>query len=125
MIEEEILELTERLLESVASQDWHTYVSLCEPELTAFEPEARGHLVEGLEFHRFYFGREPQENINTTLSSPHVRMLGEDAALIMYVRLVQVSAGTHSETHCFEETRVWQKIEGQWKHVHFHRSKAC
>ena len=22
-----------------------------------------------------------------------------------------------------EETRVWEKINGDWKHVHFHRSK--
>jgi calcium/calmodulin-dependent protein kinase (CaM kinase) II len=21
-----------------------------------------------------------------------------------------------------EETRVWQRIDGAWKHVHFHRS---
>ena len=26
-----------------------------DPHLTAFEPEARGNLVEGLEFHKFYF----------------------------------------------------------------------
>jgi hypothetical protein len=26
-----------------------------DPNLTAFEPEALGNLVEGLEFHRFYF----------------------------------------------------------------------
>ena len=28
---------------------------LCDPHLTAFEPEAIGNLVEGLEFHKFYF----------------------------------------------------------------------
>ena len=28
---------------------------LADPHITAFEPEARGHLVEGLEFHKFYF----------------------------------------------------------------------
>jgi calcium/calmodulin-dependent protein kinase (CaM kinase) II len=28
---------------------------LCDPHLTAFEPEALGNLVEGLEFHKFYF----------------------------------------------------------------------
>ena len=24
-----------------------------------------------------------------------------------------------------EETRIWQKIGGQWKHVHFHRSASA
>lgn len=28
---------------------------LVDPHLTALEPEARGNLVEGLEFHKFYF----------------------------------------------------------------------
>ena len=28
---------------------------MCDPALTCFEPEARGHLVEGMEFHKFYF----------------------------------------------------------------------
>ena len=28
---------------------------MCDPSVTAFEPEALGNLVEGLDFHRFYF----------------------------------------------------------------------
>lgn len=28
---------------------------LCDKNLTCFEPEAKSHLVEGLEFHKFYF----------------------------------------------------------------------
>lgn len=28
---------------------------ICDPGLTSFEPEALGNLVEGTEFHRFYF----------------------------------------------------------------------
>lgn len=34
---------------------------ICDPGLTSFEPEALGNLVEGTDFHRFYFenGRAP------------------------------------------------------------------
>lgn len=28
---------------------------ICDPGLTSFEPEALGNLVEGHDFHRFYF----------------------------------------------------------------------
>lgn len=31
------------------------YRKICDPHLTAFEPEALGNLVEGMDFHKFYF----------------------------------------------------------------------
>ena len=57
------------------------------------------------------------------MASPHVRMLGSDAAVICYVRLTQsLDAAGAPQTSKFEETRIWQKVGGAWKHVHFHRS---
>mgnify|MGYP006096165145 CR=1 FL=1 len=50
--EQELLGLSQQLLNSIVSADWPTYESLCDPSLTAFEPEALGHRVEGLAFHR-------------------------------------------------------------------------
>ena len=48
-----------------------------------------------------------------------------DAAVVSYVRLVQHLDGSGSAvTSRYEETRVWQKIGGAWKHVHFHRSAS-
>jgi calcium/calmodulin-dependent protein kinase (CaM kinase) II len=50
-------------------------------------------------------------------------MLGDDAAVISYVRLVQkLDAHGVPVTVTTEETRVWQRKDGRWKHVHFHRS---
>ena len=54
-LRDELLDLTQRLLDSIAGGDWETYVSLCDPALTCFEPETMGHIVEGLDFHKFYF----------------------------------------------------------------------
>lgn len=31
------------------------FSKICDPGLTSFEPEALGNLVEGMDFHRFYF----------------------------------------------------------------------
>ncbi|MEX2113563.1 MAG: DUF4440 domain-containing protein [Pirellulales bacterium] len=123
--EAELLELTQQLLDSVAESDWKTYETLCDPSLSAFEPEGRGHLIEGMDFHRYYFDLGPGDSPrNTTISSPHVRLLG-DVAVVSYVRLIQWigEAGTQV-TSSFEETRVWQRQHGAWRHVHFHRSRA-
>jgi ketosteroid isomerase-like protein len=120
---EELLALSRRLLESIAAADWETYATLCDPSLSAFEPESQGHLVEGIEFHRFYFnlGASPGP-CNITLVAPHVRVMG-DAAVVSYVRLTQRcdAGGTPAVSRC-EETRVWQRSGGRWRHVHFHRS---
>ncbi|HBE72000.1 MAG TPA: DUF4440 domain-containing protein [Planctomycetaceae bacterium] len=136
---EELLNLTQRLLDAIASRDWETYVELCDESLTCFEPEARGSLVEGLDFHRFYLAPDsyrneiseqdpatgPVENassMQTTIASPHVRIMG-DSAVVCYKRLIQVeNASQPWETHVWEETRIWQKQAGKWQHVHFHRS---
>jgi calcium/calmodulin-dependent protein kinase (CaM kinase) II len=87
--EEQIIDLTRQLLDTISRGDWETYQTLCDPTLTAFEPEARGQLVAGLDFHRFYFelGSGSSKRANT-ICSPYVRLLGDDAAVISYVRLV-------------------------------------
>src|SRR5690242_5801523 len=86
---QELLELTQRLLDSIAAADWATYEELCDSGLTAFEPEARGQLVEGMAFHRFYFnlGAAPGHR-QTTMCAPRVRLMG-DVAVVTYVRLNQ------------------------------------
>jgi calcium/calmodulin-dependent protein kinase (CaM kinase) II len=121
---EELIQLTERLLQSIENGDWKTYSRLCDPTITAFEPEACGQLVEGMDFHRFYFDLTnedvPQQ---TTLVQPHVRMLGEDVGIVCYNRLIQtVDSNGQPVSVCTEETRVWQLQDGEWQHVHFHRS---
>ena len=119
-----LIELTQRLLDSIAAGDWETYERLCDPTLSAFEPEARWQLVEGMEFHRFYFELErSQSPVNTTIASPHVRLLGEAAAVVSYVRLIQqLDEQGRPRTTAFEETRVWRRDPDGWRHVHFHRS---
>jgi ketosteroid isomerase-like protein len=119
----ELLQLNQRLLDSIAKADWATYEQLCDPALTAFEPEALGQLVEGLAFHRFYFNLgAAQRQQNVTMCSPHVRVMG-DVAVVCYLRLNQkVGVDGAPFTTGSEETRIWQKQAGRWRHVHFHRS---
>ena len=46
--QEELLNLTEELIIAIGSHDWERYIELCDPTISAFEPEAVGHLVYGL-----------------------------------------------------------------------------
>ncbi|HLJ93238.1 MAG TPA: DUF4440 domain-containing protein [Gemmataceae bacterium] len=122
-LEDQLLRLNQRLLESIANADWTTYQELCDPSMTAFEPEALGQLVEGMEFHRFYFNLgSATRSHSTTLCAPKVRMMG-DVAIIAYVRLNQrIGTDGLPVTIGFEETRIWQRQGSHWKHIHFHRS---
>lgn len=123
-LKQEILDLNQQLLDAIAAADWETYAQLCDPQMTSFEPEARGHIVEGLEFHRFYFEQGGHMGAHhSSILEPRVRLLGEAAALVTYVRLVQrTTADGETPTTLFEETRLWQRVEGRWRHVHFHRT---
>jgi hypothetical protein len=119
----ELLALNRRLLESIAAGDWTTYENLCDPSLTCFEPEARGQWVEGMDFHHFYFKLGQSKGpLNITVSAPHVRLMG-DVAVISFIRLVQrLDSSGSPVTVRSEETRIWQRQDGKWRHVHFHRT---
>jgi calcium/calmodulin-dependent protein kinase (CaM kinase) II len=122
---EEILALlNKQLLDAIDNGDLEAYREFCDHSLTAFEPEALGNLVEGLDFHETYFGSPTSGKRKSSVRTPHIRVLG-DTAVLAYVRLVQstTSDGQHSTT-AFEETRIWHKIEGSWKNIHFHRSNV-
>ncbi|XP_070545096.1 calcium/calmodulin-dependent protein kinase type II subunit delta-like isoform X21 [Ptychodera flava] len=125
---QEIIKMTESLLDAITNGDYEAYTKICDPHLTCFEPEAMGNLVEGMEFHRFYFENVLSKNNrarNTTILNPHVHLLGEDAASIAYVRLTQFIDRTGCPvTTQSEETRVWLKKDAKWQNVHFHRSGA-
>ena len=126
MSETEILELTHRLLESVRTADWDAYVALSDPSLTCFEPETKGKLEKGLAFHRPFFKTGGHMSGHTNrIVDPKVRMLGEEGAVVSYVREVeQKDPSGHVVKQRFVETRVWRKTQAGWRHVHFHRSSA-
>uniref|UniRef100_A0A8C3ILW2 calcium/calmodulin-dependent protein kinase n=2 Tax=Testudinoidea TaxID=8486 RepID=A0A8C3ILW2_CHRPI len=123
---QEIIKVTEQLIEAINNGDFEAYTKICDPGLTSFEPEALGNLVEGMDFHRFYFenalskGNKP---IHTIILNPHVHLVGDDAACIAYIRLTQYMDGSGMpKTMQSEETRVWHRRDGKWQNVHFHCS---
>ncbi|XP_067375857.1 calcium/calmodulin-dependent protein kinase (CaM kinase) II beta 1 isoform X9 [Channa argus] len=125
---QEIIKITEQLIEAINNGDFEAYAKICDPGLTSFEPEALGNLVEGMDFHRFYFENLLAKNskpIHTTILNPHVHLIGEDAACIAYIRLTQFVDGQgRPRSSQSEETRVWHRRESKWQNIHFHCSGA-
>uniref|UniRef100_H2N045 calcium/calmodulin-dependent protein kinase n=1 Tax=Oryzias latipes TaxID=8090 RepID=H2N045_ORYLA len=123
---QEIIKVTEQLIEAINNGDFEAYTKICDPGLTSFEPEALGNLVEGTDFHRFYFENAPpkgKQPIHTILLNPHVHLIGDDAACIAYIRLTQyIDGGGLPRTTQSEETRIWHRRDSKWQNIHFHRS---
>ncbi|XP_069379099.1 calcium/calmodulin-dependent protein kinase (CaM kinase) II beta 1 isoform X20 [Paralichthys olivaceus] len=125
---QEIIKITEQLIEAINNGDFEAYAKICDHGLTSFEPEALGNLVEGMDFHRFYFENLLAKNskpIHTTILNPHVHLIGEDAACIAYIRLTQyVDSQGRPRSSQSEETRVWHRRDSKWQNIHFHCSGA-
>lgn len=147
---QDVIDVNQKLLNSIASGDYETYSDLTASDLTAIEPESKGYPVHGLPFHKYYFDlyshskmteREGTKSIIPaviTMSNPHVRWLGGGccsdgcgegtAAVITYVRLDQTMNECDIEgcggptTKTVSETRVWENRDGKLVNVHFHKS---
>uniref|UniRef100_A0A915DEK7 Calcium/calmodulin-dependent protein kinase II association-domain domain-containing protein n=1 Tax=Ditylenchus dipsaci TaxID=166011 RepID=A0A915DEK7_9BILA len=135
---QEIVRVTQQLLDAISCKDFDAYARLCDPSMTCFEPETLGNLIEGMDFHKFYFDHggggaavantaahlRKQHQIHTTLLNPNVHLMGEEGACIAYVRLTQYcDRFGDARTRQAQETRVWQKRNGRgWVCVHVHRS---
>ncbi|NWH99994.1 KCC2D kinase, partial [Tichodroma muraria] len=133
---QEIIKVTEQLIEAINNGDFEAYTKICDPGLTSFEPEALGNLVEGMDFHRFYF-ENGKYSLFISKSSSGVLFFSEFCYRCFSVCFC--SAHLHIMGHLrgqrrymdgsgmpktmqSEETRVWHRRDGKWQNVHFHRS---
>ncbi len=128
---EEVINMNQKLLNSIASGDYKTYSDLCAEDFTCVEPESSGMLIKGLDFHKYYFDLASTSSQDKTfsgfhqihMSNPHVRILGDTAAVITYVRVDQVLNTTSIPvTKTTSETRIWEQRNGRLVHIHFHKS---
>mmetsp|Transcript_30628 Transcript_30628/g.45324 ORF Transcript_30628/g.45324 Transcript_30628/m.45324 type:complete len:143 (-) Transcript_30628:312-740(-) len=130
-----LLEANQKMLNSIVSTDYDVYKSLCSEDITCFEPESKYMLAHGRNFHKYYFDlaeyetkkkeeEEPLPATVVTMSSPHIRWIGNDAAVLSYVRLDQKYRNGVPETVTSSETRIWERqADGEnWICVHFHKS---
>jgi calcium/calmodulin-dependent protein kinase (CaM kinase) II len=119
----EVLEANMKLLNAINNQNWAVYQELCSVDLTCFEPEAQEHQITGLEFHKFFFPASPIESESVvSMASPHLRFVGDyTACMVTYTKMVQSNPKNFKVT-TYQESRLWQLINGKWLNVHFHKS---
>ncbi|KAG9509004.1 Calcium/calmodulin-dependent protein kinase type II alpha chain, partial [Fragariocoptes setiger] len=126
----EIIKLTEQMLECLNGGEFETYMNFCDPQMTSFEPESLGNLIENMEFRRLFFEKQRCADGGVTTSggsimlNPRVYVISDDAASIAYVRLTRCidKATGKVQTQQFEETRIWHRKDNKWTCVHLHRS---
>lgn len=126
--EEFIIDLTKKLLKSIDSRDWETYVSLTDENLSCIEPETSNKIVMGLDFHKFFFETSEfssKTTFTSMINNPHVKIFG-NTALIVYIRelVIHDSLGDKPLTREIAESRIWDfnQKTNSWKMVHFHKS---
>jgi len=126
--EDIIIDLTQKLLKSIDTHNWETYVSLTSENISCIEAESSNRIVIGMDFHKFFF-EKTELCLNTTFTSiiidPHVKIFG-NTALIAYIRklVIHDSLAGSIKTIELAETRVWnfEEESNSWKMVHFHKS---
>ena len=83
---------------------------LCDPQMTSIEPETFGNVIEGMEFHRFYFENQNHKNKSASKSimlKPYVNMLGPDAAVICYTRFLVVPLSSFRINPTLPRRELW------------------
>merc|ERR1712142_808062 len=126
---DDVITVTETLIDAIGRGDYDTWKRMTSHDLTAFEPESQGCLVEGREFHKYYFdlgvNEKTKASLRVNLIAPRVHLLGPDAGAIGYALLTQFidpKSGLPQSRQC-EESRVWRRDrDGLWRCVHIHRS---
>lgn len=129
MHHDQLLRVTTQLLASIDARDLETYRALTAPDLTSFEPEAKGHRIDGLPFHEFFLSRplRPGSSARSEILNFHARTLGPNSAVACYTRITQKhdgDSGAFRLSHA-NETRVFTRASesAPWRQSHFHRSE--
>jgi calcium/calmodulin-dependent protein kinase (CaM kinase) II len=110
------------LLHAIRSGDNDFYKKHVSADLTCFEPESQGHIVDGLPFHEFFMTNFKNEDpYHLELIRPTIRVYGDTGYTAYTMVILKKTEGKAVMTKV-NETRIWNKQDGIWCMVHFHRS---
>jgi len=127
-VEDELLSLTKELLTRIyvdPSADF--YKDHVAEDLTCYEGLPTR--LDGIEYHLKALdalaesaGQSGTRHIE--LLNPKVQVYGDVGIVTATVQFTQFR-NQDTETRLLNETRVWAKIDGDWKLVHFHKSPVA
>lgn len=120
--EEEVKEILMKLLHAIRDGDATTYKELASEDLSCFEPETHGHNVNGLDFHLFFMEHSmTKDPYHLEIVNPIIRIYGDTGYTAYTLIQNKLKDGDYVITQV-NETRIFNKENGNWKMVHFHRS---
>ncbi|OLS26090.1 MAG: hypothetical protein HeimC3_10630 [Candidatus Heimdallarchaeota archaeon LC_3] len=120
----EVKEVLMKILHGIQLRDNDTYKTYVKEDLTCFEPESQGFQIDGLDFHLFFGKVIPKpESYHLEIVRPTIRVFS-DTAYASYTLLVSKKQGVDVKISSANETRIFQKEDGIWKMIHFHRSNT-
>lgn len=122
--EEEVLDITRRMLEAMYTADPEVHRQHSMPDMSSFEWYIAPYRIDGLEFHLELI----QAGGNGTptrldMLTPRVQIYA-DTAIVNYTLLKTTVEGTGAQFARMNETRVFVRQEGIWKMAHLHKSPA-
>lgn len=130
-LELEVLEATQRLLESVYRQDVEYYKTHSAEDMSAYEWFIAPGRIDGVDFHLHLTASGGMTGVSAQarvdLIAPRVQIVGaaEDVAVVTFTLLVTypgADGGGKPTFYTDNQTRVLVKEWDAWKMVHFHRS---
>jgi len=114
--DDDLLDLNACIMAAIRQGDWDAYHKLCDPDLSCFEPEAKGHLVTGMDYRQYCLDQSrskagspdiahQEHALFTNSFNSHVRWLCEgNAAMLTLKRVVQCGSAMVN----VEESRLWE-----------------
>ena len=128
--EQEVLDLTRRLIEAVYRRDLDFYRAHATGDMSAYEWFIAPARIDGLDFHLHLMGAGGMvgvsEEARVDLLAPRVQICGAggDVAVVTFTLLVTYPAEGSAKPAFYSDnqTRVLVRRDGIWMMVHFHRS---
>lgn len=133
----------ERHLQSIFDNDIAEYQATTVSDLTLYEWHVTPHRIEGLPFHAFMMSEAGRADTAAMAldPDPHGGSPGDkarvrydlanyceqdygDAAVCSYTMLLSKGTAAGVKVVSYNESRVFVRIEGDWKVVHVHKSPA-